>query len=152
MLSYYTFVHPPMWYNNTHPQSKSLNKCPASAFHLHNTNVSAGQLDAWFRYATEPAVEALTIWFGSGSQASCSSAIMFCSDFVPQYGVQCRISSRYHCCRWILIRSFIPDIWQLLFDVSKPLWVASAKNISLQAEWLRQSRCALSELSATPRW
>jgi len=33
------------------------------------------------------------------------------------------------------------------------IWLpSSAKNISVQAEWLRQSECALSEPSETPRW
>jgi len=30
--------------------------------------------------------------------------------------------------------------------------LTSARNISVRAEWLRQSGCALSELSETPRW
>ena len=31
-------------------------------------------------------------------------------------------------------------------------WYASAKNISVRAEWLHQSGCAPSESSETPRW
>jgi len=43
-------------------------------------------------------------------------------------------------------------IWLTIVHHSIRVHITSAKNISVRAEWLRQSGCAQSEPSETPRW
>ena len=61
----------------------------------------------------------------------------------------------------MLIRVYHTERWEVYysgfcfsagFQGSKVLWSTSAKNISVRAEWLRQSGRAPSEPSETPRW